>query len=70
MIRVPVRHSPSLYAWLMVGAWGQTLGKMAVGVRVVRSADAGRVSYLRALGRAASTWLLGLLFLPILLAYL
>ena len=61
---------PSLYTWLMVGAWGQTLGKMAVGVKVVRSSDSGRVSYLRALGRAASTWLLGLLFLPILLAYL
>ena len=61
---------PSLYAWLMVGAWGQTLGKMAVGVKVVQSSDAGRVSYLRSLGRAASTWLLGVLFLPILLAYL
>ena len=61
---------PSLYAWLMVGAWGQTLGKMAVGVKVVQSTDAGRVSYLRSLGRAASTWLLGVLFLPILLAYL
>ena len=61
---------PSLYAWLMVGAWGQTLGKMAVGITVARSADAGRVSYLRSLGRVASTWLLGLLFLPILLAYL
>ena len=61
---------PSLYAWLMVGTWGQTLGKMAVGITVVRSADAGRVSYLRSLGRAASTWLLGVLFLPILLAYL
>ena len=33
---------PTLYAWLMVGAWGQTLGKMAVGVKVVRSSDAGR----------------------------
>jgi uncharacterized RDD family membrane protein YckC len=61
---------PSLYAWLMVGAFGQTLGKMAVGVTVVRGADAGRVSYLRSLGRVASTWLLGFLFLPILLAYL
>jgi uncharacterized RDD family membrane protein YckC len=61
---------PTLYAWLMVGAWGQTLGKMAVGITVVRSADAERVSYLRSLGRAASTWLLGLLFFPILLAYL
>ena len=61
---------PTLYAWLMVGAWGQTLGKMAVGVKVVRSTDAGRVSYIRALGRAVSTWLLGVLFVPILLAYL
>jgi uncharacterized RDD family membrane protein YckC len=61
---------PSLYAWLMVGAWGQTLGKMAVGIKVVQSSDAGRVSYVRALGRAASTWLLSLLFFPILLAYL
>jgi len=61
---------PTLYAWLMVGAWGQTLGKMAVGVTVVRSADADRVSYLRSLGRAASTWVLGLLFFPIVLAYL
>jgi uncharacterized RDD family membrane protein YckC len=61
---------PTLYVWLMVGAFGQTLGKMAVGVTVVRSADAGRVSYLRSLARAASTWLLGLLFFPILLAYL
>ena len=61
---------PSVYAWLMVGAFGRTLGKMAVGVTVVRSADADHVGYLRALGRAASTWLLGLLFFPILLAYL
>ena len=61
---------PTLYAWVMVGAWGQTLGKMAVGVKVVRSTDAGRVSYMRALGRAVSTWLLGVLFVPILLAYL
>jgi uncharacterized RDD family membrane protein YckC len=61
---------PTLYAWIMVGAWGQTLGKMAVGVKVVRSSDAGRVSYMRALGRAVSTWLLGVLFVPILLAYL
>lgn len=61
---------PTIHAWLMVGAWGQTLGKMAVGIKVVQSRDAGRVSYLRALGRAASTWLLGVLVLPILLAYL
>ena len=59
-----------IYAWLMVGAFGQTLGKMAVGVRVVRRTDASRVSYGRAFGRAASTWLLGVFVFPILLAYL
>ncbi len=61
---------PTLYAWLMVGRWGQTLGKMAVGIRVVQSEDAERVSYPRALGRAASVWILGLFVLPLLLAYL
>lgn len=61
---------PTLYTWLMVGALGKTIGKIAVGITVVRSADADRVSYPRALGRSASTWLLGVLFVPILLAYL
>lgn len=61
---------PSVYAWLMVGAFGQTLGKMAVGIRVVRGSDADRVSFSRAFGRAASTWLLGAFVFPLLLAYL
>jgi uncharacterized RDD family membrane protein YckC len=61
---------PILYAWLMVGRWGQTLGKMAVGIKVVRSDDGGRVAYARALGRAASVWLLGLFVIPLFLAYL
>jgi uncharacterized RDD family membrane protein YckC len=61
---------PTIYAWLMVGAFGQTLGKMAVGIRVVGSAGAARVSFARAFGRAASTWLLGVFLVPILLAYL
>jgi len=66
---------PPLYQWLMIGRWGQTLGKMALGIRVVRSEDADRVSYGRALGRASSLWVLGifgslLLGLPLLLAYL
>ena len=59
-----------IYQWLMIGRWGQTLGKMAVGIKVVRSEDAGRVSYARALGRAASVALLGIFSLPLLLAYL
>ena len=25
---------PALYHWLMVGTWGRTLGKMALGIRV------------------------------------
>ncbi|MEX2614059.1 MAG: RDD family protein, partial [Gaiellaceae bacterium] len=61
---------PSLYQWLMVGQWGQTLGKMALGERVVRAEDAGRVGYARAAGRVASAWLLGIFVLPLLLAYL
>ena len=61
---------PTLYQWLMVGQWGQTLGKMALRARVVRAEDAGPVGYGRAAGRAASAWLLGILVLPLLLAYL
>ena len=61
---------PSMYQWLMVGRWGQTLGKMALGVRVVRGEDAERVGYARACGRVASAWVLGLVVLPLLLAYI
>jgi uncharacterized RDD family membrane protein YckC len=60
---------PFAYQWLMVGAWGQTLGKMALGVRVVRASGAP-VGYGRAAGRVASIWALGWLFLPLLVAYL
>jgi uncharacterized RDD family membrane protein YckC len=61
---------PSLYLWLMIGAWGQTLGKMALGVRVVRAEDAGPVGYARALGRAGSLWALGFSWVGLPLAYL
>jgi len=66
---------PPLYQWLMIGWSGQTLGKAALGIRVVRSEDADRVSYPRALGRASSLWVFWtfgwlLLGLPLLLAYL
>jgi uncharacterized RDD family membrane protein YckC len=67
---IVVIFGPTIYQWLMVGARGQTLGHMAVGAKVLRSQDAGRVSYPRALGRAASVWVLGILFLPLLVAYL
>ncbi len=39
---------PAVYSWLMVGTWGQTLGKMALGIRVLRAADAARVGFARA----------------------
>ena len=61
---------PILYPWLMVGARGQTLGKMALGERVVRATDLGRVGYARAFGRIACASVLGILLLPLLLAYL
>jgi uncharacterized RDD family membrane protein YckC len=61
---------PPVYFWLLIGAKGQTLGKKAVGIHVLRSEDAGRVSYARALGRAASVVLLGVFVLALLLSYL
>jgi uncharacterized RDD family membrane protein YckC len=61
---------PLLYNWLMVGAWGRTVGKMAVGVAVRRGEDAAHVGYARALGRAASSLVLGILTIPLLVSYL
>jgi uncharacterized RDD family membrane protein YckC len=62
---------PVLYHWLLVGARGQTVGKMALGIRIVRAADGGPVGYGRALARVVCWWLLGAFFLvPLLLAYL
>lgn len=49
-----------LYQWLMIALLGQTLGKMALGVKVVRS-DTGEVPGLgKALGRCATVWGAGL----------
>lgn len=59
-----------IYQWLMIGQWGQTLGKMALGIKVLRGEDAKRVGYARSLGRAGSVVLLGIFSLPLLLAYL
>ena len=61
---------PFLYGWLLVGTWGQTLGKMALGIRVLRAENHGRVTYSRAAARVASIWVLAILTLPLLLAYL
>jgi uncharacterized RDD family membrane protein YckC len=41
------------YQWLLVGLLGQTLGDMAVGVRVLRQADLGVPGLLRAAQRVA-----------------
>lgn len=44
-----------VYKPLMEGKWGQTLGKMAVGIRVVRAADATPIGY----GEAFLRWIIG-----------
>jgi uncharacterized RDD family membrane protein YckC len=63
--------APSLYQWLMLGARGATLGKLAVGIAVVRGEDAGRLGFARAAGRVASIFLLGILcYVPGILSYL
>jgi uncharacterized RDD family membrane protein YckC len=59
-----------LYPWFTVALWGQTPGKMALGIKVVRGSDEGRVGWGRALGRYLSEFALGLFSLPLLLSYL
>jgi uncharacterized RDD family membrane protein YckC len=61
---------PFLYNWIMLGVWGQTLGKMALGIAVRRGEDAARFGPVRALGRTASVFLLSIILLPLLLSYL
>jgi uncharacterized RDD family membrane protein YckC len=48
------------YEVVMIGKYGATLGKMACKIKVV-TADGGRVSYLRALGRYFAKMLSGLI---------
>lgn len=62
--------TPLLYNWLLVGAWGRTIGKAAVGVVVRRGEDGADLGYARALGRASSSFLLGILTIPLLVSYL
>jgi uncharacterized RDD family membrane protein YckC len=61
---------PSVYAWVMLGIWGATIGKMAVGIAVRRGADANPIGFGRALGRVASVFVLGIVTIPLLLSYL
>ncbi|WP_119727322.1 RDD family protein [Thermomonospora amylolytica] len=48
-----------LYYWLMTYKWGRTLGKMALGIQVVRAADGGAVTQGQAAGRSAFYSVLG-----------
>ena len=52
---------PAAYVTIMVGRWGATLGKMAIGLKIVQ-ADGGRVGYWRAFGRGWA-WLLSYIIL-------
>ena len=61
---------PPLYQWLLIGKWGRTLGKKAVGVKVLRGNDAGRVSYPRALQRALAFEVLGIVPFLLVVAFL
>jgi uncharacterized RDD family membrane protein YckC len=61
---------PPLYFWLMVGRYGSTVGKLAVGVVVRRSDDLSAVGYPRALARVGSWVLLSWLVLPLVLSIL
>ncbi|MFI0486501.1 RDD family protein [Actinomadura sp. 9N215] len=49
---VVIIGTPFLYEWLQISRWGATLGKRAVGIKVVRAADGGPVPKGRAVLRA------------------
>ncbi|MEZ4449003.1 MAG: RDD family protein [Nannocystaceae bacterium] len=53
----------SLYAMILVGTWGGTVGKLILGLRVVRYSDGGRVPYGLALGRSLAQLISGLFLL-------
>jgi uncharacterized RDD family membrane protein YckC len=47
----------AVYAMIMVGTWGGTLGKLILGLRVVRHSDGGKVPYGLALGRSLAEFM-------------
>ena len=47
----------AVYAMIMVGTWGGTLGKLIFGLRVVRHSDGGKVPYGLALGRSLAEFM-------------
>ena len=50
-----------VYFGLQHGKWGQSIGKRALGMRVVRVADAGPISYGEAFGRVGFTYVFSLI---------
>lgn len=47
----------AVYATIMVGTWGATIGKLLLGLRIVRHGDGSRVPYGLALGRSLAEYL-------------
>jgi uncharacterized RDD family membrane protein YckC len=56
------------YATIMIGARGQTVGMMAVGIRAVRADSQGPVGMGLALGRSLIALLLGIIVIPLLIS--
>jgi uncharacterized RDD family membrane protein YckC len=52
-----------LYFALQHGKWGQSIGKRALGIRVVRAADSGPIGYGAAFGRVLFTYVFSLITL-------
>lgn len=50
-----------LYFGLQHGKWGQSIGKRALGIRVVRAADSGPIGYGAAFGRVIFTYVLSVI---------
>jgi uncharacterized RDD family membrane protein YckC len=61
---------PLLYTWIMLGARGATMGKLTVGIVVVRGENGGRIGYWRALFRVVAVIALELLLLPLVISCL
>jgi uncharacterized RDD family membrane protein YckC len=49
-----------IYYTVQHGKWGQTIGKRALNIRVVRAADGGPISYGQAAGRSLFTYLISI----------
>lgn len=63
---IAVVVGPFAYEWLLLGACGQTLGRMRMGIAVRRAQDATPFSYPRALARILAYQLLAMFLVPLL----